>query len=114
MLGSTFIYEDEPSRLLALTDPEALDELDAVQLEVLGTLDFESILGAEDLDWADGPAVLLDEAAGVAVFKVSEAALLHVLARKDGMDADQRADLASLAEFVLDHGTKHIYEYTTF
>lgn len=114
MLGSTFIYEDEPSRLRALRSPDALDDLDFIQLEVMSTLDFESILGAEDLDWAEGPAVLLDEARGVAVFKISEAALLYVLAHKQGLNVHQRSDISELSRFVLDRGAGHIYEFTTF
>lgn len=114
MNGSTFLYEDEPTRLRALVSPDALDDLDFIQLEVMSTLDFESILGAEDLDWTEGPAILLDEAKGVAVFKISEAALLYVLAHKQGLDVHQRSDISELSRFVLDRDPKHIYEYTTF
>lgn len=114
MLGSTFLYEDEPSRLRALVRPDALDDLDFVQLEVMSTLDFEAILGAEDLDWHEGPAILLDERRGVAVFKVSEAALLYVLAHKQGLDVHQRHDISELSRFVVDRDAKRIYEYTTF
>jgi hypothetical protein len=114
MLGSTFIAEPNPSKLKSITSAEDLDSFTHVDLNRMTTIDFAEALAPKGLKWAEGKPVLYHEQDGVALFKITDAALAYVIAHVADFPADHRADLQKLTVFLKQNGTSHIYELATF
>jgi len=115
MSGSTIIFESDASRLLRLSkDIDELDDFVHVELDLMLTLDFESMCIGPGLSWVAGSPVVLDEQAGLAIFPVSEPALSHVLSQAGEVDEDLAPDLERLSAFVARYGSRNLYEMTTF
>jgi hypothetical protein len=78
MPGSTFIAENDPSRLAEITSVEDLGGFVTLELEVMITLDFEMLAGEGGVRWAESEPIHFDEEGGMALFKVNETGLLYV------------------------------------
>jgi hypothetical protein len=115
MLGSTFIYAPDPSRLaLIAEDLDALDDFDHVNLDALLSLDFELILLPSGAKWSAKEPEVFDEARGVAIARVNPEALRHVIANKRALSEEQASDVELLEAFAAKHGFDHMYELSTF
>ena len=114
MIGSAFIYEENPGRLRPIEDKgsDALDALTVVKMEVMNSLDF-TVLCGKAVKWTRGtPAVLLED---LVVVRVAPEALDYILgSQHDGLDSEQLADLDRLGMFVMRHGKEHVWEFATF
>jgi hypothetical protein len=116
MIGDTFIYAPDVTKIQALQSEgmDALDNFEYVDMEVMLTLDFETLCGPENVEWSAGDPVIFDEEAGLCVLRVSELGLQFVLGGAFQLDSDQAADVAALRQFVAKHGHAAIYEVSTF
>lgn len=55
MHGSTLVYEMQKKRLTRLAkDPDAIEDLGHIALDVLTTLDFERLCGKAKVTWSSG------------------------------------------------------------
>jgi hypothetical protein len=114
MLGSTFIAENDSSRLTEITSAEDLSGFATLELDAMITLDFEMLANEAGVRWAESEPVHFDEEGGRALFKVNETGLLYVLGRATKLTEVQKSDLSKLAAFVRAHGSSHIYELAVF
>jgi hypothetical protein len=113
-MGSTFIAESDRSKVAAVREPDDLDQVTHVHLDGMITLDFEEALGTAGVTWTDGEPLHFNEEEGVALFKVNETALAHLLEHVADFPEEHRADVQKLVAFVTQHGIANIYEYAAF
>jgi hypothetical protein len=116
MVGSTIIHEPDAERLNEIETVEDLDRFTTVDLDVLTTLDFQEMVEAMDGNpqWADDDALIFDEGAGLAIFRVHASGLKAILAIESALHPDKRRDIDALQAFVDRHGFDDIYELATF
>lgn len=112
MLPSKFIAETEPTRLAKITCLDDLREFFRVELDTLTTVDFESIVGDEGIEWTEGEPIRFDPETGLAIHKVSEEGLAYVLQRAPALDDTMQRDLQRLASFVQKSEASTIFEVT--
>jgi len=113
MIGSTLIYEPNPSRL-AHIDMDNLEQFSIIELESLITLDFEVICQKGDVRWTAGEPLLFDEESGMVVLPVSEPGIKFVCNHSAELDETQKSDQAKIKAFIEEHGANNIYELATF
>jgi hypothetical protein len=68
MLGSTFIAENDPSRVAEITSLEDLDGFVTLELDAMITLDFETLASEGGVRWAESEPIHFDEEGGMALF----------------------------------------------
>ncbi len=117
MMGSTLIFQPDVSKLRK-PDLDELDDMDALDMERLTTLDFTIITGDAEVSWEEGEPVFLDEEGGLSILKVSRAGLEAVLNFKGELDdftkEEVTVEIEKLQEFIDRVGYDHIYELATF
>jgi hypothetical protein len=113
MASIIFVAEDN-GRLGDIRSVADIDRFDSVELLSLTTLDFQTIVSSAGLSWAAGAPILYEPDGGVAIFKVDELALQHVLGKATQLTTSQQADVRRLADFVARHGADRMYEFATF
>ena len=116
MVGSTIIYEPDAERLNEIETVDDLDRFTTLDLDALTTLDFQELVEAIDGSphWADDDALIFDEGAGLAIFKIHASGLKAVLQIESALHPAKRRDLDALQAFVDQHGFDDIYELATF
>lgn len=119
MAGSTIIFSPDESSLQRLAeDLDNLSDFKHLNLDCLLTLDFSIITTEANTDWVDGEPVVLNEEAGLGIFKISKPGIDAVL-NFEGELEDQNPeevmyDIERLRLFIEDYGYDHIYEMASF
>ena len=113
MSGSTFyhapIVAEQGAKAALFYDD---DVFPTIELAVLQTPDFWTMLSNTDLRWSEGQPIYFEEEENSCIFKINPTALEFVLGCSP-YDESERDDLRRLKEFVAQHGVRSIYQSAT-
>lgn len=115
MLGSTFIFEQEESKLEELSaDLDKLHQLIYTDLDKLMSLDINKFFSSKDINFEEREPIVYLPNDGLVIAKVTTEGLKYLIANRGEFGMEFSDDLNKLTIFIKNYGYEDIYELSTF